>query len=114
LLTNTPWEEFTPPWFSILFSSADWLLFIVEFPLSSDPGTEFGYGYLWWSARACKYDFNYAWGHGGNLIVQVHDLDLEIVTTVNTLPGLPGEGSWPKDRAIIDLMGKYVRSLPQE
>lgn len=218
-----PWEEFTEPYFSELFTSPNWLPHIVDFPLTSDPGTEFGYsnltahlagiivakacgdslavmteeyimdpiagkmgtwsydpngynygsgslaltardaarfgllylnggryqneqvipadwveasldrystgiygeqlgryfrdlgyGYFWWSATSGKHEFNYAWGHGGNLIVLVHDLDLVIVTTASNLPGLSGEESWKKEGAIIDVVGKFIKSLPAE
>lgn len=217
-----PWEEFTPPHLSELFSSPNWIPHIADFPLTSDPGTEFGYsnltahlagvmvsqacdeslyklaedyifdpiegkmgtwsydpsgynygsgalaltardairfgllylnggqynnqqvipvawveaslkrystgiygeqlggyfrdlgyGYYWWSASSGKHTFNYAWGHGGNLIVLVHDLDMVIVTTADILPGLSGEESWKKEGAIIDVVGKFIKSLPQ-
>ena len=216
-----PWEEFTEPYFSELFRSGNWTPHILDFPLTSDPGTEFGYsnltahlagimvakacgdslavmteeyimdpidgkmgtwsydpngynygsgslaltardaarfgllylnggryknnqvipadwveasldrystgiygeglgrhlrdlgyGYFWWSATSGKHEFNYAWGHGGNLIVLVHDLDLVIVTTASILPGLSGEESWKKEGAIIDVVGKFIKSLP--
>ena len=49
-----------------------------------------GYGYMWWSARAGDHHFNRAWGHGGNLVVLLDDLDMVIVTTANPLPGVWG------------------------
>jgi len=216
-----PWEEFTPPYLDQLFSSPRWIPHLVDFPLTSDSGTQFGYsnltahltgvviskacdqslfsmakefifepiegrigtwlsdpggynygsgalaltardaarfgllylnggryqdrqvipaswvedslqrystgiygeglggylkdlgyGYFWWSAKSGKHEFNYTWGHGGNLIVLVHDLDLVIVTTADILPGLSGEDSWEKEGAIIDMVGKYIKSLP--
>ncbi len=73
---------------------------------------DLGYGYLWWSARAGKHHFNYAWGHGGNLIVLLHDLNMVIVTTANPLHGVWGEESWKKEGAIIDLVGRFIASLP--
>jgi CubicO group peptidase (beta-lactamase class C family) len=218
-----PWEEFTPPYLDTLYSKDNWLPFIVEFPLTSDPGTKFGYsnltahllgvivaracdvsllsfgqqylfspmntrvgdwwydangyyyggegisftardaakfgllylnhgeyagnqvvsadwvrgslqaysrgiynnrlgyylhdigyGYLWWSARAGDHHFNYAWGHGGNLIVLLDDLDMVIVTTANPLPGVFGEEAWEKEGAIIDLVGWFIQSIPKE
>ena len=72
-----------------------------------------GYGYLWWSARAGRQHFNYAWGHGGNLIILLHDLDMIIVTTADPLIGEFGESAWKKERAVIDLVGKYIASLPR-
>lgn len=71
-----------------------------------------GYGYFWWSAEVGEHRFNYAWGHGGNLIVLLPDLDMVIVTTADILPGLEGEESWKKEGAIIDLVGEYISTLP--
>ncbi len=216
-----PWEEFTPPYLDMLLSNNNWLPRIVDFPLTSDPGTEFGYsnltahllavivaracntdllsyaqqnlfsminarvgawprdannyyygsgdisftardaakfgllylsygenkgnqvlpadwvreslqtysenlygnilgryfrdigyGYLWWSARAGDHHFNYAWGHGGNLIVLLDELDMVIVTTANPLHGVWGQEAWEKEGAIIDLVGRFIKSLP--
>ncbi len=75
---------------------------------------DIGYGYLFWSARAGKHDFWYAWGHGGNLIVLLHDLDMVIVTTANPLHGVWGQEAWEKEGAIIDVVGKFIASLPGE
>lgn len=71
-----------------------------------------GIGYLWWSARAGEHRFRFAWGHGGNLIVVVDDLDMVVVTTADSLQGQFGDASWPKERAIIDLVGGFIASLP--
>ena len=218
-----PWEEFTPPYLDILISNNNWLPRAVEFPLTSDPGTEFGYsnltahllgvivaracdtdlllygqqnlfspldarvgawpydennyrygsgdisftardvakfgllylnhgeyegnqilsadwvsqslqtysedlydnrlgryfrdigyGYMWWSARVGDHHFNYAWGHGGNLIILLNDLDMVIVTTADPLHGLWGQEAWEKEGAIIDLVGEFINSLPSE
>lgn len=218
-----PWEEFTPPHLDVLFSNNNWLPRLVEFPLTNDPGTAFGYsnltahllavivaracdtdlrsyaqqhlfsplkvqlgywprdangyyhgsgdisfnardaakfgllylndgeyegrqvipadwvtdslqrysqdlynnrlgryfrdigyGYLWWSARAGKHAFYYAWGHGGNLIVLLDELDMVIVTTANPLHGVWGEEAWEKEGAIIDVVGRFIQSLPEE
>ncbi|MFC1879764.1 serine hydrolase domain-containing protein, partial [Chloroflexota bacterium] len=40
------WEERTPYMDSFFSSRGYWLPFIIEFPLTSDPGTEFGYSNL--------------------------------------------------------------------
>jgi CubicO group peptidase (beta-lactamase class C family) len=40
-----PWEEFSP-YLDVLFSRGNWIPFIAEFPLSSDPGYQFGYSNL--------------------------------------------------------------------
>jgi CubicO group peptidase (beta-lactamase class C family) len=75
---------------------------------------DIGYGYLWWSARAGNHNFNYAWGHGGNLIVLLDELDMVIVTTADPLHGIWGQESWALEGAIIDLVGKFIASLPGE
>jgi hypothetical protein len=73
---------------------------------------DIGYGYLWWSARAGDHRFNYAWGHGGNLIILLHELDMVIVTTADPLHGVWGEESWAKEGAILDLVGEFIQSIP--
>lgn len=73
-----------------------------------------GYGYQWWSARVGKHHFDFAWGHGGQLIVLLDELDMIIVTTANPLHELPAGAGWKHEGAIIDLLGKFIKSLPRE
>jgi CubicO group peptidase (beta-lactamase class C family) len=75
---------------------------------------DIGYGYQWWSARVGEHHFDYAAGHGGNLIVLLDELDMIIVTTADPLYELPAEGGWPFEVAIINLVGKFIESLPTE
>jgi len=42
---------------------------------------DFGYGYQWWLAQAGGYDVYFALGHGGQIIVNIPELDMIIVTT---------------------------------
>jgi CubicO group peptidase (beta-lactamase class C family) len=84
--------------------------------LSSKLGRYFsdvGYGYQWWSARVGDHRFDFAWGHGGNLIVLLHDLDMVIVTTADPLYHLPEGKGWKFEGAIIDVVGKFIKSLPK-
>jgi len=84
---------------------------------SNYPGHYFrdiGYGYQWWSARAGDHRFDFAWGHGGNLIILLSELDMIIVTTANPLHELPGKAGWKYEGAIINLVGKFIKSLPKE
>jgi CubicO group peptidase (beta-lactamase class C family) len=220
-----PWEERVPPYMDMILTSDDWLPFIVDFPLSSDPGVEYNYsnltahllgvivarasetdlksfgqehlfspinaevgdwwqdannyhlgsglisftardaakfgllylnngiyegtqvvsaawvekslqrysedinytgwivsklgryfrdlgvGYQWYSARVGAHHFNFAWGHGGNLIVLLRELDMVIVTTANPSLEIWGQESWKHEGAIIDLVGKFISSL---
>jgi len=75
---------------------------------------DLGYGYQWWSAKAGDHQFNYASGHGGNQIILLDDLDMVIVTSADRLFGQFGGEAWEKERAIIDLVGKFIKSLPSE
>jgi CubicO group peptidase (beta-lactamase class C family) len=71
-----------------------------------------GYGYQWWSARAGEHHVDFAWGHGGNLIVLIPDLDMIVVTTADPLHHLPGKKGWQTEVGILDLVGRFVASLP--
>jgi len=77
---------------------------------------DIGYGYQWWSGRVGNHHFNYASGHGGQLIVLLHELDMIIVTTADPLYGsdLAGEGGWKYEGPIINVVGKFIKSLPSE
>lgn len=72
-----------------------------------------GYGYQWWSARAGEHRFDFAWGHGGNLIVLLGKLDMIIVTTADPLHFKFGDEAWRHEGAIIDLVGRFIHSLPE-
>jgi len=73
-----------------------------------------GYGYQWWSASVGKHRFNYAWGHGGNLIILLHDLDMIIVTTADPLEDIHWNDSWKYEVGVINLVGKLIKSLPEK
>jgi CubicO group peptidase (beta-lactamase class C family) len=75
--------------------------------------SDIGYGYQWWSATAGDHHFDYAAGHGGNLIVLLDELDMIIVTTADPLYELPAEAGWKYEGAIINLVGKFIQSLPK-
>ncbi len=69
------------------------------------------YGYFWWAATAGSNRFNYAWGHGGQLIILLHHLQMVIVTTADSLHGQFGDAAWQKERAVIDLAGRFIASI---
>jgi len=70
------------------------------------------YGYLWWSTTAGQHSVDFAWGHGGQLVALVKDLDLVVVTAASDLPGEPGDVSWPKERSVLQMVGAFISSLP--
>jgi len=75
---------------------------------------DIGYGYQWWSARAGDHHLNLAWGHGGQLIVLLDEIDVIIVTTADPLYGQTGQQPWNHEKAIINLVAEFINSLPKE
>ncbi len=63
------------------------------------------YGYGWWIENLTGHATHYAWGHGGQFIFTVPSLKLVAVTT--SVPS-PGEGRREHQRAIYDLMERYL------
>ena len=75
---------------------------------------DLGYGYGWWTARAGEHSFSFAWGHGGQLIVLLDELDIVIVTTADPFFGQHDGNSWTHEKATINLLGEFIKSLPGE
>jgi CubicO group peptidase (beta-lactamase class C family) len=75
---------------------------------------DMGYGYQWWSARAGRHRFHFAWGHGGQQIALVDGFDLVIVVTADPLFGQHGGGPWKYEKANLNLVGDFIASLPDE
>jgi CubicO group peptidase (beta-lactamase class C family) len=75
---------------------------------------DMGYGYQWWSARAGEHHVNFAWGHGGQLIVLLDELDMVIVTTADPFFAQHDGQSWQHEKAIMNLVADFVKSLPKE
>ncbi len=72
-----------------------------------------GYGYQWWAARVGDHDFNLAWGHGGQFVIVLDELDMVIVVTSDPFRGQKSDAeSWKHERANLNLVGKFIRSLP--
>jgi CubicO group peptidase (beta-lactamase class C family) len=75
---------------------------------------DIGYGYQWWSADAGEHHVNFAWGHGGQLIVLVDDLDMVIVTTAYPFWLEHNDQSWKHEKAIMTMVSEFIGSLPTE
>jgi CubicO group peptidase (beta-lactamase class C family) len=75
---------------------------------------EVGYGYQWWSARVGDRHFNYAAGHGGQLIVLLEEHDMVIVVTSDPFLGQHDAESWKHEQANFNLVGRFIKSLPIE
>jgi CubicO group peptidase (beta-lactamase class C family) len=69
-------------------------------------------GYLWWSAKANGYRYNFAWGHGGQQIALVPDLNIVVVVTADPLFGQHGDQLWEFEKQNLNLVGNFVSTLP--
>jgi CubicO group peptidase (beta-lactamase class C family) len=70
------------------------------------------YGYQWWSVRAGDYRYNLAWGHGGQQIALVRDLDMVIVLLVDPLHLQYGGKPWRIERANLNLIADFIAQIP--
>ena len=74
---------------------------------------DIGYGYQWWSASVGDHRFNFAWGHGGQLILLLKDLKMVIVSTADPFYGKEKHfDSWKYEKSIINMAGKFIKYLP--
>jgi CubicO group peptidase (beta-lactamase class C family) len=71
------------------------------------------YGYQWWSARVGKHKVKYAAGHGGQLIVLLEEYNMVIVTTSDPFWKQHDDEAWRYEKEAINLVGKYIKSLPK-
>jgi CubicO group peptidase (beta-lactamase class C family) len=71
-----------------------------------------GYGYNWWSIKAGDYRYNLAWGHGGQQIALLDDLDMMIVFLADPLHLQHGDAPWRIEKANLNLVADFVASLP--
>jgi CubicO group peptidase (beta-lactamase class C family) len=73
-----------------------------------------GYGYQWWSIGSGNYRYNLAWGHGGQQIVLLDDLDMMIVFLADPLHLKHGDEPWRIEKSNLNLVADFVASLPGE
>ena len=59
-----------------------------------------------------EHRFDYAAGHGGQLIVLLHDLDMVIVVTSDPFYLLHNDEAWKYEQSNFNLVGKFIESLP--
>jgi CubicO group peptidase (beta-lactamase class C family) len=76
--------------------------------------SDIGYGYQWWSAKAGDHHLDFAWGHGGQFIVLVDELDMVIVLTSYPFWLEHNEESWKHELANLNLIGEFIKSLPNK
>ncbi len=71
-----------------------------------------GYGYQWWSVHPGGHRYNLAWGHGGQQIALLDELDMVIVVLVDPLHLQYGDEPWKHEKANLNLVADFVASLP--
>jgi len=67
---------------------------------------DIGYGYQWWLAQAGGYDVHFALGHGGQIIANIPELDMVIVTTAHW--EVCGEVSGVQINAVLNLIANFI------
>ncbi|MFN2282438.1 MAG: serine hydrolase domain-containing protein [Anaerolineales bacterium] len=70
------------------------------------------YGYQWWSIKAGSYRYHLAWGHGGQQIAIVDDLDLMVVLLADALYAQHGDDPWKIEKGNLNLVADFIASLP--
>lgn len=76
---------------------------------------DLGYGYQWWSASVGEHHIDFAWGHGGQLIILLDGLDMVIVVTADPFYGKDLHWqAWKHEQANINVVGKFIKSLPKQ
>ncbi len=70
------------------------------------------YGYFWWSAEAKGYRYSFAWGHGGQEIALIPELDMVVVVTADPQVGNHGDESWKYEKQNLNLVGDFIATLP--
>jgi len=70
------------------------------------------YGYQWWSIKAGNYRYHLAWGHGGQQIAIVDELDLVVVLLADALYKQHGGDPWEIEKGNLNLVADFIASLP--
>ena len=75
---------------------------------------DIGYGYQWWSVRAGDHRYNLAWGHGGQQVAVLDELNMVIVVKADPLFGQHGDRPWRLEKENLNLVADFIKSLPSE
>ena len=70
------------------------------------------YGYQWWSIKAGSYRYNMAWGHGGQQVILIDDLNMVVILLADPLHLQHGDEPWRLEKANLNLIADFVASLP--
>ena len=70
-----------------------------------------GYGYQWWIIDAGPHTYDPAWGHGGQQIAVLPEMDMVIVVTADPLFGDHGGGGWSLEKANLNLVANFIADI---
>ena len=65
---------------------------------------------MWWSGKSGTHDIWFAWGHGGQLVVIINDLNMVVVSTAS-VPSEVNSDAWQKTKVIMELVGKLIEQI---
>ena len=104
-------------WDGVQFIPSEWIKSSFQVYSSSTYGREIltnirtlKYGYLWWSGTSGSHQIWFAWGHGGQMVVIIHDLNMVVVATAY-VPGIFDPDAWPKSKAVMELVGRFITKI---
>ena len=75
---------------------------------------DIGYGYQWWSVTAGDHRYNLAWGHGGQQVAVIEELDMVVVVTAYPFWLEHDDKAWKYEKANLNLVADFIKSLPTE
>jgi len=70
------------------------------------------YGYQWWIIDAGPHTYRLAWGHGGQQIAVLPEMDMVVVLTADPLYRQSGDGPWAIEKANLNVVADFIASLP--
>ncbi len=75
---------------------------------------DFGYGYQWWTGRSGEHVYNFAWGHGGQIIAVLDEFDMIVALMADPMFLQHNDDAWRHEKNNLNLMGDFIASLPSE
>ncbi len=70
------------------------------------------YGYQWWIIDAGPHTYYLAWGHGGQQIAVLPEMNMVVVLTADPLYGQMGDGPWGIEKANLNVVADFIADLP--
>jgi hypothetical protein len=78
-----------------------WFYFILTYLITQDPD---------WSGVSGNQHYNFAWGHGGQIIAVIQAMNMVVVATAAPQAGFDNV-SWQKGKAVMELVGRFIEQI---